>query len=169
LLNSDRGVTVWFFNPPPTLNVTLFAGTGSGAVTSSPAGINCPAVACKTTAPAGTQFTLMAKAHTGSSFTGWSGGGCSGSSTCVVTLNSNTTIEATFTGNSTPYKACVVPNLKGKTLAAAKKTIRTHHCGVGKITKVKSAPKNKGRVISQDPKPGKHLKNGARVALKLGK
>jgi hypothetical protein len=42
-------------------------------------------------------------------------------------------------------------------------------CSVGKITKVSSSPKNKGHVISQSPKPGKHLRKGTRVALKVGK
>jgi hypothetical protein len=41
--------------------------------------------------------TLTARADLGSSFGGWSGGGCSGTGTCVVTLNANTTVTATFT------------------------------------------------------------------------
>ena len=64
---------------------------------------------------------------------------------------------------------CIVPNLRGKKLAAAKRAIMSHHCGVGEITRVKSSPKNKGRVISQRPKPGKHLRKDAKVALKIGK
>ena len=62
-----------------------------------------------------------------------------------------------------------MPRVKGKTLATAKKTITRHHCSVGKITKIKSSPKNKGHVISQRPKTGTHLKKRAKVALKLGK
>src|SRR5207245_1954301 len=34
---------------------------------------------------------------TDSAFGGWSGGGCSGTGTCLVTLNANTTVTATFT------------------------------------------------------------------------
>ena len=68
-----------------------------------------------------------------------------------------------------PKVMCVVPKLKGKTLAAARKAIGKAHCGVGKITKVKSSKKNKGHVISQSPTPGKHLKKGSKVSLKVGK
>jgi serine/threonine-protein kinase len=64
---------------------------------------------------------------------------------------------------------CIVPKLKGKTVAAAKRAIKKAHCSVGTITKVASSTKNRGRVISQSPKPGKHLKKGSKVALKVGK
>jgi beta-lactam-binding protein with PASTA domain len=112
----------------------------------------------------------MATADPGSTFTGWSGGGCSGTSNCVVTLNSDTAVTATFTTNPPPPpKPCVVPNVKGKKLVAAKSAIRSHHCSVGKVTKVTSSPKHKGRVVSQSPKPGRHLRHGAKVSLKVGK
>jgi beta-lactam-binding protein with PASTA domain len=62
-----------------------------------------------------------------------------------------------------------VPKVKGKSLAAAKKAIKSHHCSVGKITRVKSTTKNRGHVVGQSPKPGRHLKEGSRVALKVGK
>jgi beta-lactam-binding protein with PASTA domain len=80
------------------------------------------------------------------------------------------TVTATFDRNPAPPKIqCIVPRLKGKKLAAAKTALRQHHCGVGKITKVKSPKRNRGRVISQKPKPGKHLRKGAKIALKIGK
>jgi hypothetical protein len=63
---------------------------------------------------------------------------------------------------------CVVPNVVGKPLSAATKKLKAAHCGVGKITKVYSKVK-KGRVAAQNPKPGKHLKGGAKVALKVSK
>jgi len=40
---------------------------------------------------------LGATANAGSTFTGWSGGGCSGTGTCLVTLTADTNITATFT------------------------------------------------------------------------
>lgn len=40
-------------------------------------------------------------AATGAGFTGWSGGGCTGTGACVVTLNANVTVTATF-GTSLP-------------------------------------------------------------------
>jgi beta-lactam-binding protein with PASTA domain len=35
--------------------------------------------------------------------------------------------------------------------------------------RVESTSKNKGHVISESQKPGKHLRKGAKVALKVGK
>jgi hypothetical protein len=40
--------------------------------------------------------TLTAQAGLLSAFAGWSGGGCSGTGTCVVTLNASTAVTATF-------------------------------------------------------------------------
>jgi PASTA domain len=75
-----------------------------------------------------------------------------------------------FTTTAAPHQtSCVVPKLKGKTLAKARTAIKRAHCSVGKITRVRSATRNKGHVISQSPKPGKHLKKGAKVSLKVGK
>ena len=75
------------------------AGTGSGTVTSSPAGINCGAD-CSENYSSGTNVTLTAASAVGSTFSGWSGGGCSGTGTCVVTMNSAKTVSATFTLNT---------------------------------------------------------------------
>ena len=80
-------------------------------------------------------------------------------------------VTATFSSSSLspPPPKCVVPKVKGKKLAAAKTAIKKAHCAVGKITKVASSPKNRGKVVSQSPKPGKHLPRGSKVALKVGK
>ncbi len=74
-------------------------GTGTGTVTSAPAGIACGGD-CDETYNHGTAITLTAVAATGSTFTGWSGGGCSSTGTCVVTLAAATTVQAQFTINS---------------------------------------------------------------------
>ncbi len=71
------------------------AGTGTGTVTSSPAGINCGAT-CEASFEEGKKVTLAEKAETGSTFAGWSGGGCSGTGTCVVTIDSAQDVTATF-------------------------------------------------------------------------
>ena len=41
--------------------------------------------------------TLFARAASGSQFSGWSGGGCGGTSTCVVTVGGPVAITANFT------------------------------------------------------------------------
>jgi subtilisin family serine protease len=77
-----------------TLTVTK-GGAGTGTVTSSPAGINCGST-CTHSFTNGTMVTLTAAPATGSAFAGWSGGGCSGTGTCQVTLNASTTVTANF-------------------------------------------------------------------------
>ncbi len=77
-------------NTPPALNtiVVSLVGTGTGKVTSSPAGISCKAN-CSAGFESGTSVTLTAISATDSIFTGWSGA-CSGTGPCVVTMNANT-------------------------------------------------------------------------------
>jgi len=70
-------------------------GTGSGTVTSSPAGINC-GDDCSETYSKVQKVKLTAKADTDSTFTGWSGGGCSGTKTCTVTVDAAITVTADF-------------------------------------------------------------------------
>lgn len=76
--------------------------SGSGTVTSSPAGIDCPG-ACSADFASGTQVTLTESPPGGSMFTGWSGGGCSGTDTsCVVTMSQAQNVTATFTPDPQP-------------------------------------------------------------------
>lgn len=81
---------------------TTKSGTGSGTVASSPPGISC-GNDCSEKYNSGTQVTLTATANSGSTFSGWSGGGCSGTGTCSVTLTADTTVTAGFatSGGST--------------------------------------------------------------------
>ncbi len=83
--------------PPGHFNLALTkSGTGRGTVTSSPAGINCGSD-CSETLVDGSSIRLTAKPTTGSSFAGWSGSGCSGTSTCTVTMSAARTVNAKFT------------------------------------------------------------------------
>jgi len=76
------------------LNTSL-SGAGSGTVNSNPAGIACPG-ACQASFNDGTQVTLMATPSFDSFFSGWNNGGCSGTNNCLVTLNNNTSVNASF-------------------------------------------------------------------------
>jgi subtilisin family serine protease len=68
----------------------------------------------------------------------------------------------------TPPK-CVVPNVVGKKLRVAKARIKARHCRVGKLRYAKSTKRKKGRVLRVKPAAGKHLKNGAKVTLTVGR
>jgi len=85
---------------PSSFQLTVTApAAGSGTVTSSPAGINCPTT-CSASFAQGTQVTLTATPGTNYFFGGWSGG-CTGTSTCVVTITAATSVTATFTAADT--------------------------------------------------------------------
>jgi len=80
--------------PTATLSVTL-RGSAQGSVTSSPAGIGCPA-ACAANFAIGQVVTLTATPGAGASFKQW-GGACAGASpTCDVTMSTAQSVTATF-------------------------------------------------------------------------
>ncbi len=64
---------------------------------------------------------------------------------------------------------CLVPNVVGKKVGAAKTRIKARHCRVGKVKQAASSKKKKGRVLRMSPAPGKKLKNGAKVNLTVGR
>lgn len=70
-------------------------GGGTGTVTSSPGGIDC-GIDCTDEFVHGTSVTLTATPADDSVFTGWSGGGCSGTGKCVVTMDETKSVTATF-------------------------------------------------------------------------
>jgi M6 family metalloprotease-like protein len=71
------------------LSVTV---SGTGTVTSSPAGINCSAGTCSASFPANTSVTLT---PSGGTLSVW-GGACSGSGTCVVSMTATQAVTAAF-------------------------------------------------------------------------
>ena len=79
------------------LTVTL-AGTGLGTATSSPAGISC-GLDCAESYNHNISVTLTANPVAGSTFFGWSGA-CTGTSSCVLTMNEAKTVTANFTLDS---------------------------------------------------------------------
>ena len=98
-LGSNQSVTA-NFTARRTLGVTK-TGTGSGSVTSTPGGIDCGAT-CSAVYDDGTTVTLTAVSGSDSTFTGWSGGGCSGTGSCVVAMGSDMSVSAAFDASSPP-------------------------------------------------------------------
>jgi alpha-tubulin suppressor-like RCC1 family protein/subtilase family serine protease len=76
------------------LDVTI-DGAGNGTISSTPAGIDCEAD-CSEEYTWGTAVTLAVVPDATSTFTGWSGGGCSGTGDCVVIASTATTVTASF-------------------------------------------------------------------------
>jgi len=104
-MDQARAVTATFAVRTFDLNVAK-AGTGSGTVTSSPAGISC-GDSCQASFTAGTVVTLSATPALGSVFTGWSGD-CSGTGSCQVTMDQSRSVAATFAPNTPPHASFTV-------------------------------------------------------------
>jgi Divergent InlB B-repeat domain len=95
LLEKDSTLEATFVPAMHPLSVTK-AGNGAGTVT-------CNGTTCAASYLEGTEVTLKATAASGSVFSGWSGEGCSGTGSCVVTIEEKAaTVTATFTANSKP-------------------------------------------------------------------
>jgi virginiamycin B lyase len=72
-------------------------------------------------------------------------------------------------GGAPPRRGCVVPRLKGLKLAAARTTLKAHHCALGRVTYRRTSAASKNKVIHQSPRPGKKLRRGAAVAVTVGR
>ncbi len=90
LLCVREGMTV----SPGDLSVT-WGDAGYGTVNFNPSDEDCTAD-CTKSYNNGTQVTLTATADIGSTFTGWSGGGCSSTGVCTVSVINNQSVTATF-------------------------------------------------------------------------
>ena len=102
-MTGDKSVTAYYGSAFPSALITYtlsvsHAGTGGGTITSSSAGISCASGTCSASFSMGTFVTLSASPLSGSVFAGWSGGGCSGTGTCVV--SSAASVTATFNTSS---------------------------------------------------------------------
>ena len=93
-MDGHKGVMANFQLQQFTLSVAR-SGNGSGSVTTSPAaGIDCGAD-CSQVYNFGTLVTLSAPPTAGSTFTGWSGA-CTGTGSCVVTMDAAKSVTAAF-------------------------------------------------------------------------
>jgi hypothetical protein len=163
-----------------TLTVSM-AGTGTGTITSYPAGISC-GTTCSAKFPDGTTVTLETPPAQGSFVARFTStpasdpclpfmGGPPGpwDNSCQIALSSSTgdaSVQVTF--DAKPL-ACVVPGVEGRALARAKTAIRRSLCAVGKVRRAFSGKVKKGRVISQSPRAHSRLKRGAKVDLIVSK
>jgi hypothetical protein len=82
---------------PPTVSLAMSAaGSGAGAIAASaPTTIDCSSD-CEAEIRSGAQVTLSADPDPGSTFEGWSGGGCAGTSECTVTMDEEKSVGAEF-------------------------------------------------------------------------
>ena len=96
-ISSDTTATAKFDKPTHALTA-IVTGNGQGSIASAPAGIACPGD-CTETLDAGASVTLTGTANAGSTFLGWSGGGCTGTSPCTVTVAGATTVVGAFGRN----------------------------------------------------------------------
>jgi hypothetical protein len=112
--------------------------------------------------------TLTAIANPGSSFAGWSGGGCSGTSTCTFTAGADTTVNAAFESDAPPIgtapdtkiaKAKIDSDAGTATFTfgttAKARAASGFQCAL--VSKKHKKPKFKG---CTSPKKYKHLKPG---------
>src|SRR5206468_140948 len=66
-----------------------------------------------------------------------------------------------------PARRCVVPRVVRMKLGRARARIRRVHCSVGHISKRHS--RRVGRVLSQRPRAGTHLRLGGKIRLVVGR
>jgi hypothetical protein len=88
--------------PQPQVRLSIvIAGNSDGTVWEPGGDLNCNAFSptyggvCIVSVPPG-RVLLMEQPEQGATFVGWSGGGCSGTSSCTTELQADTTITATF-------------------------------------------------------------------------
>jgi Divergent InlB B-repeat domain len=123
---APKNLTCTFFNRIKVPVNALLSGDGGGTVKSDLFGlsnssqINCGAT-CSETFGAGIPITLTATPLPGSYFVGWSGGGCTGTGSCVVTPLAATTVTALFN---------LIPRLTVTRIGAGTGSVRSDIAGI---------------------------------------
>lgn len=125
--------------------------SGKGKVTRSPSSIKYAS---------GATVTLTASPTAGNVFSGWSGGGCSGSTpTCTVMMTATTTVTATFTAEAAPKPD--IPTL-GEPANDAKNVSQKKLKFSWSVANAKlSKPSQHRIVISRDPNFGDFVDNSS--------
>jgi hypothetical protein len=114
IISGDCAVTATFAINSYALTINK---TGMGIVTSSPSAINCGTDCSEEGYAPHTQVTLTATPLNDGkfigAFLGWSGGGCSGTGECIVTMDADKQISALFKKKDFPW-TLVLPVLLHK-------------------------------------------------------
>jgi hypothetical protein len=149
-MDKARNVTATFNRRGKQRLTVTKAGSGTGAVTSKPDGINCGG-ACAFDFDFNTPATLTADPDSSSDFAGWSGGGCSGTSlTCVVTMDQPQNVTAIF--NVKTHQLTVTKGGTGTGTVIS--TPAGINCGVGCRSVSFNFPQNTQVTLTPDPAPG---------------
>jgi beta-lactam-binding protein with PASTA domain len=74
-----------------------------------------------------------------------------------------------FVIRSAPPVRCVVPNVKKKTVAQARRLLASKHCALGRVTRTYSAKVKKGKIIKQSRRPGASLPRGTKVNVTVSR
>lgn len=116
-------------SPPPTYSLSV-SSSGSGTVTSNPAGVT--GIGGQASFSSGASVTLTATPASGSTFTGWTGD-CSGTGTCQLTMNANKSVTATF-GTATRTYAVLDNNRKSSSITISGGGLRAFNSTVGVLS-----------------------------------
>ena len=108
--DTSSPVTVTVVGPVAVSLSVAKTGAGDGVVTSIPAGIACGAT-CRATVDPGATVILEAVPAPGSAFSGWAGGGCTGTAPCAVSVTVATAVVANFSLRSGPPSGAFTPNM----------------------------------------------------------
>ena len=140
------------FHDESTPLVVTKPGSGSGAVTSGPAGIDCGAI-CTAGFPEESTVTLTASPAAGSRFVGWSGA-CAGGGSCTVEIGElQSAVGAEFESAATGGGGST-----GDTTPASTPTAAPPTCTV-------AGPASVGTFVPTTPKAGGSVVPGVRTKV----
>lgn len=132
-LDENLTITAEFIPKQYELTITK-AGAGTGVVKSDTAGITC-GVDCAEMYAAGSSITLMAVADEHSVFTGWSAAECGLSAECVIAMDKQRAVIATFEPVPKKYTLHVIKEgegsgvVQGDGILCGNECIQTYNAG----------------------------------------
>jgi hypothetical protein len=119
ILEADSSIEAPFV---PIMHALTIAKTGSGSGT-----VTCNGALCAPIYAEGSEVTLKATPASGSTFNGWSGEECSGTGSCVVKMEKDAAVIATFQASPAPPPP---PPTEGTAKAAATAKVKSGNARV---------------------------------------